>query len=160
MSTYFPSSKTIEPKWYLVDASDEILGRLAARVAGLLRGKAHPHFTPFMDTGEHVVVINAAKIRVTGQKLEQKQYHHFTGFPGGLKTATLRERMAKHPEEVLRDAIEGMLPKSRLGKHLGMKLKVYRDASHPHEAQQPEPVRLTKPRPGPPSGVRAAASKA
>jgi large subunit ribosomal protein L13 len=146
MSTYFPSSKTIQPKWYLVDASDEVLGRLAARVAGLLRGKASASFTPFLDTGEHVVVINAAKIRVTGNKLEAKQYHHFTGFPGGLKTSTLRQRLAKHPEDVVRDAIEGMLPKSRLGKHLGMKLKVYRDADHPHVAQAPEPVRLTKTR--------------
>src|SRR5690348_222770 len=151
MSTYFPSSKTIQPKWYLVDASDEVLGRLAARVAGLLRGKASASFTPFLDTGEHVVVINAAKIRVTGNKLEAKQYHHFTGFPGGLKTSTLRQRMAKHPEDVVRDAIEGMLPKTRLGKHLGMKLKVYRDAVHPHEAQAPELVRLTK------AGSRASA---
>ena len=146
MSTYFPSSKTITPKWYLVDATDEILGRLAARVASLLRGKDHPHFTPFMDTGEHVVIINAAKIKFTGQKFEQKEYHHFTGFPGGLKSSTLRERLAKHPEKVVRDAVEGMLPKSRLGKHLGMKLKVYRDADHPHTAQQPEAIKLTRAR--------------
>ena len=151
MSTYFPSSKTIEPKWYLVDADGEVLGRLASRVAQLLRGKAQPHFTPFMDTGEHVVIVNAAKIRFSGQKFEQKQYHRFTGFPGGLKSSTLRESLAKHPEKVVREAVQGMLPKTRLGKHLGMKLKVYRGADHPHVAQQPEPVRLTK--------VRAAASK-
>lgn len=151
MSTYFPSSKTVQPHWYLVDASDEVLGRLASRVAQLLRGKASAHFTPFMDTGEHVVVINAAKIRCTGQKIDQKQYHRFTGFPGGLRTTSLREKLAKHPDLVVRTAVEGMLPKTRLGKHLGMKLKVYAGAEHPHQAQQPEPVRLTK--------TRAAASQ-
>lgn len=151
MSTYFPSSKTIRPQWYLVDAQGEVLGRLAARIAQLLRGKSSPHFTPFMDTGEHVVVINADKIRVTGQKAEQKQYHHFTGYPGGLKSSSLRHSMEKHPEQVVRTAVEGMLPKNRLGKHLGMKLKVYRGADHPHVAQQPTPVTLTK--------ARAAASE-
>lgn len=144
MSTFIPSSKTVVPKWYLVDASDEVLGRLAARVANLLRGKSEPHFTPFMDTGEHVVVINAAKVKFSGQKLEAKQYHRFTGYPGGLKSATLRERLAKHPEEVVRDAVQGMLPKNRHGRHLGTKLKVYRGAEHPHTAQTPEPRKLTK----------------
>lgn len=146
MSTYFPSSKTVQPKWYLVDATDEVLGRLAARVANLLRGKTQPHFTPFLDTGEHVVVVNAAKIRFTGQKAEAKEYHRFTGFPGGLKSATLREKLAKQPEEVVREAVEGMLPKNTHGRHLGAKLKVYRDAEHPHTAQQPEAVKLTKTR--------------
>ncbi|HET9783418.1 MAG TPA: 50S ribosomal protein L13 [Terriglobales bacterium] len=146
MSTYFPSSKTVVPHWYLVDAENEILGRLASRVAQLLRGKAAPHFTPFMDTGEHVVVINASRIRVTGQKLEDKEYHHFTGTAGGLKTASMRDRMAKHPEEVVRDAVEGMLPKNKHGKHLGEKLKVYRGAEHPHAAQRPQTVKLTKAR--------------
>lgn len=146
MSTYFPSSKTVEPKWYLVDATDEVLGRLAARVANLLRGKTQPHFTPFMDTGEHVVVVNAAKVRFTGQKFDAKQYHHFTGFPGGLKSTSLREKLAKHPEEVVREAVQGMLPKNTHGRHLGYKLKVYRDAEHPHTAQQPQAVKLTKTR--------------
>ncbi|MGH9518359.1 MAG: 50S ribosomal protein L13 [Terriglobales bacterium] len=146
MSTYFPSSKTVEPKWYLVDATDEILGRLAARVAHLLRGKSRPHFTPFMDTGERVVVVNAAKVRFTGQKAEAKQYHYFTGFPGGIKSISLRDKMAKQPEEVVREAIQGMLPKNTHGRHLGANLKVYRDAEHPHTAQQPEAVKLTKTR--------------
>ncbi|TAN20509.1 MAG: 50S ribosomal protein L13 [Acidobacteria bacterium] len=146
MSTYFPSSKTVEPHWYVVDAEGEVLGRFASRVAQLLRGKNAPHYTPFMDTGEHVVIINAAKIRVTGNKVEDKEYHHFTGTAGGLKTATLRVRMAKHPEEVVRDAVEGMLPKTKFGKHLCSKLKVYRGAEHPHTAQQPEAVKLTKQR--------------
>lgn len=156
MSTYFPSGKTIEPKWYLVDATDEVLGRLASRVAQLLRGKNSPHFTPFLDTGEHVVIVNAEKIRYTGDKFEDKQYHHFTGYPGGLKTATLREQLAKHPEQVIRAAVEGMLPKNRLGKHLGMKLKVYCGGEHPHQAQLPEPVQLTKRRP---AAVAQTASK-
>ncbi len=146
MSTYFPSSKTIEPRWYLVDASDQVLGRLAARVAGLLRGKDNPRFTPFLSTGEHVVVINAAKVRCTGQKLDGKLYHRFTGTPGGLKTSSLRTRLARDPEGVVRDAVEGMLPKSRLGKHLGAQLKVYRGAEHPHAAQEPRPVSLVKAR--------------
>ncbi|MGH9392796.1 MAG: 50S ribosomal protein L13 [Terriglobales bacterium] len=146
MSTYFPSSKTVAPHWYLVDATDEVLGRLAARVAQLLRGKASPQFTPFFDTGEHVVVVNAAKIKLTGQKLEQKQYHHFTGTAGGLKTRSLRTRLEKQPEEVVRDAVHGMLPKTKLGKTLGAKLKVYAGAEHPHAAQMPQPIRLTKPR--------------
>lgn len=146
MSTYFPSSKTVQTKWYLVDATDEVLGRLAARVANLLRGKTQPHFTPFMDTGEHVVVVNAAKIRYSGQKAEAKAYHHFTGYPGGLKSTTLREKLAAQPEEVVREAIQGMLPKNTHGRHLGTKLKVYRDSEHPHAAQQPEAVKLTKTR--------------
>ncbi|MGH9488472.1 MAG: 50S ribosomal protein L13 [Terriglobales bacterium] len=146
MSTYFPSSKTVAPHWYLVDASDEVLGRLASRVAQLLRGKNAVHFTPFLDTGEHVVIVNAAKIKVTGKKREDKQYHHFTGTPGGLKTASLEARMARHPEKVVRDAIEGMLPKSRLGKQLASKLKVYSGAEHPHTAQQPVSIKLTKQR--------------
>lgn len=144
MSTYFPSSKTVVPHWYLVDAENEILGRLASRVAQLLRGKAAAHFTPFMDTGEHVVVINAAKIKLTGQKLAAKEFHHFSGYPGGLKTRTLRERMSKHPEAVVRDAIEGMLPNNRLGKHLARRLRVYRDAQHPHAAQMPQARRVGK----------------
>ncbi|MGH9466957.1 MAG: 50S ribosomal protein L13 [Terriglobales bacterium] len=146
MSTFFPSSNSVVPRWYLVDASGETLGRLAARVAQLLRGKAAPHYTPFHDTGEHVVVINAAKVHVTGQKLDKKEYHHFTGTPGGLKSATLRVRMAKHSDQVVRDAIEGMLPNTRRGKHLASYLKVYSGAEHPHSAQQPQPVTLTKKR--------------
>ena len=138
MSTYFPSGNTIETKWFVVDAEGEVLGRLAARVALLLRGKSHAHYTPFMDTGEHVLIINAAKIKLTGQKLEQKEYHHFTGFPGGLKTQSMKVRMAKHPEDVLRDAILGMLPKNRLGKQAARKLRIYADARHPHTAQTPE----------------------
>lgn len=144
MSTYFPRAKELDQKWYVVNADGQVLGRLAARVARLLRGKDNPRYTPFMDTGEHVVIINAAKVKITGQKLEAKEYHHFTGFPGGLKTQSLRNRMASRPEDVIRAAVEGMLPKTRLGKHLARKLRIYRDEKHPHAAQQPEARSLAK----------------
>jgi large subunit ribosomal protein L13 len=144
MGTFFPSHKNVAEKWYVVDADGQVLGRLAARVAALLRGKANPRFTPFIDTGEHVVVINAAKVRLTGQKLAEKQYHRFTGYPGGLKTRALKDRMASRPEEVLRDAVTGMLPRTKLGKQMARKLRIYRDDRHPHSAQKPEPVKLVK----------------
>lgn len=144
MSTYFPRAAELAAKWYVVDADGMVLGRLASRVARLLRGKENPAYTPFLSTGEHVVVINAAKIKLTGQKLAAKEFHHFSGYPGGLKTRTLRERMSKHPEAVVRDAIEGMLPNNRLGKHLARRLRVYRDAQHPHAAQMPQARRVGK----------------
>jgi large subunit ribosomal protein L13 len=144
MSTYFPSGGDIKEKWYVVDADGQVLGRLASRIAALLRGKNNPRFTPFMDGGEHVVVINAAKIRITGQKAQTKQYHHFTGYPGGLKTRAMKDLLANKPEEVLREAVEGMLPRTKLGKSLARKLRVYRDDRHPHAAQKPQPIKLVK----------------
>lgn len=144
MSTYFPSKNELETKWFVVDADGQVLGRLASRVARILRGKDHPHYTPYMDTGEHVIVINAAKVKVTGQKLATKEYHHFTGFPGGLKTQLMKDRMATRPEDVIRDAVEGMLPKNRLGKNLAKKLRVYAGAQHPHAAQVPETIQPVK----------------
>ncbi len=140
MRTYIPKAAELAPKWYLVDAQGRTLGRIAAQVASLLRGKQNPRFTPFLATGEHVIVINAAKLKVTGRKMEDKQYHHFTGYPGGLKTRQMQTRFAAQPDAVLRDAIVGMLPKTTLGKHLARNLRVYRDERHPHFAQQPEPV--------------------
>ncbi|MGH9535052.1 MAG: 50S ribosomal protein L13 [Terriglobales bacterium] len=147
MSTYFPRAAELGQSWHVVDAEGVVLGRLAARVARLLRGKDNPRYTPFLSTGEHVIVINAAKVKVTGQKLQNKEYHHFTGYPGGLKTRLLRDRMAAHPERVVQDAIEGMLPKNRHGKHLAEHLHVYASGQHPHAAQQPQPARLVKSRP-------------
>ncbi len=140
MRTYVPKATELAPKWYLVDAQGQVLGRVAARVASLLRGKQNPRFTPYMSTGEHVIVINAAKIKITGSKLGSKQYHHFTGYPGGLKTKNMQPRFALQPEAVLRDAIVGMLPKTTLGKHLARNLRVYGDDKHPHFGQQPEAV--------------------
>lgn len=136
--TYIPKPGAVEPKWWLVDAEGQVLGRLATEVAILLRGKNKPEFTPFLDTGDFVVVINAEKIKVTGRKLDDKLYYSHSGYPGGLKARTLRELLAKKPEEVIRHAVWGMIPKNRLGRKLIKKLKVYRGSTHPHEAQQPQ----------------------
>jgi large subunit ribosomal protein L13 len=144
MATYFPGEGEIARKWFVVDADGQTLGRLAARVARVLSGKNNPRYTPFLDTGDHVVVINAGKIRVTGTKPEQKVYRHYSGYPGGLKQEEFRKRFARKPEVVVEEAILGMLPKSKLGRHMGGKLKVYRGDKHPHQAQKPEMLALEK----------------
>ena len=138
MSTYFPKQGEIARKWFVVDATGETLGRLATRVARVLAGKDNPRYTPFLDTGDHVVVINAEKIRVTGAKAEAKVYHHYTGYPGGLRSEEFTKRFARRPELVVQEAIEGMLPKSKLGRAMAKKLKVYKGDRHPHQAQKPE----------------------
>jgi large subunit ribosomal protein L13 len=140
--TYSAKDSDFQGKWYVVDASDLILGRLATVVAARLRGKHNPLFTPHTDTGDFVIVINAEKIRLTGKKWTQKLYHHHTGYIGGLKTASAREIMEKRPEELIRRAVKGMLPKNRLGSQLYTKLKVYAGGAHPHEAQTPEPLNV------------------
>ena len=137
MSTYFPKAGEIVRKWYVVDADGQILGRLASRVARILMGKENPQYTPFLDTGDHVVVINAEKIRVTGMKAEQKVYQRYTGYPGGLRTEEFKKRFARKPELIIEDAVGRMLPKNKLGTHMATKLKVYRGDKHPHEAQKP-----------------------
>lgn len=144
MSTRFPSGPEIARKWYVVDASGQTLGRLASRVASILAGKESPIYTPFMDTGDHVIVINAGKIRVTGMKAEQKLYHRYTGFPGGLRTEEFRKRFDRKPELVVQEAILGMLPKNKLGRAMGKKLKVYKSDKHDHQAQQPQPLALVE----------------
>jgi large subunit ribosomal protein L13 len=144
MVTRFPSGQDIARKWFVVDASGQTLGRLASRVASILAGKESPQYTPFMDVGDHVIVINAAKIRVTGMKSEQKVYRHYTGFPGGLREEDFRKRFARKPQQVVQDAILGMLPKNKLGRAMGKKLKVYKDDKHIHQAQKPEPLALAK----------------
>jgi len=141
--TYIPKAEEVTRKWWLIDAEGQVLGRLATTIARLLRGKDKPEFTPFMDTGDFVVVINAEKIKVTGRKLDDKIYYRHSGYPGGLKARTLREMLAKKPEEVIRHAVWGMIPKNRLGRKLIKKLKVYRGPNHPHEAQQPQPYVLS-----------------
>ena len=138
MKTFAPKKDEIERKWLLINADGKILGRLATEISVLLRGKAKPRFAPFMDTGDFVVVINAEKIQVTGRKLEQKKYYSHTGYPGGIKEKTLNELMDTNPEEVLRKAVWGMIPKNKLGRKNHKKLKVYRGPNHPHEAQNPE----------------------
>jgi large subunit ribosomal protein L13 len=142
MTTYFPKAGDIERKWHVVDASGQTLGRLSSRVAAILAGKENPRYTPFLDTGDHVIVINAAKIRLTGMKAEQKKYHRYTGFPGGIRSEEFRKRFARKPEAVVEDAITGMLPKTKLGRAMAKKLKVYRDDQHPHQAQKPESLKL------------------
>lgn len=139
MRTHFANSATITRQWHIIDADGKILGRLAARVAILLRGKHKPTFTPHVDTGDHVVIINAEKIRLTGNKLKEKIYYHHTGYPGGIKSVTAVHLLAKRPTALLTKAIRGMLPKTPLGKQMARKLRVYAGTLHPHEAQQPQP---------------------
>ena len=142
MRTYFAKQTDVIRKWYLVDANGKTLGRLASRVAILLRGKHKPTFTPHVDTGDHVVIINADKIRLTGDKFKTKTYIHHTGYPGGLKSVTAEHLHAKNPTGLVTRAIKGMLPKNPLGKQMARKLKVYTGTAHPHEAQRPEPLAL------------------
>ena len=143
MSTYFPKEGEIARKWYVVDASGKTLGRLASKVARILMGKENPRYTTFLDTGDHVIVINAEKIRTTGMKSEQKRYHHYTGYPGGMRTEDFRKRFARKPELVIEDAVARMLPKTKLGKQMASKLKIYKGEKHPHEAQKPEALALS-----------------
>jgi large subunit ribosomal protein L13 len=138
MSTYFPKQGEIARKWYVIDASGQTLGRLASQVARILTGKESVKYTPFLDTGDHVIVINAEKIRTTGLKAEQKKYHRYTGYPGGLRTEDYKKRLARKPEAIIEDAVSRMLPKSKLGRTMFSKLKVYRGEKHPHAAQKPE----------------------
>jgi large subunit ribosomal protein L13 len=144
MSTYFPGAGEISRRWFVVDAEGQTLGRLAARVARVLTGKENPRYTPFLDTGDHVVIINAGKVRVTGMKAEKKMYHRVTGYPGGLRSEEFRKRFARKPESVVEDAIVGMLPHTKLGRAMASKLKVYRGDQHPHQAQKPEKLELAK----------------
>ena len=137
MKTYSAKPREIEQSWYLVDAEGETLGRLATEIADVLRGKRKPAYTPHVDTGDFVVVVNAEKIHVTGNKLEQKIYYRHSGYPGGLRQRTLAEQLERRPEEVIRKAVKGMLPKNRLAAAQLKKLKVYAGPEHPHEAQNP-----------------------
>ena len=138
MKSYMASPATIERKWYVVDAADQTLGRLASQVASVLRGKNKPTYTPSMDTGDYVIVVNADKVKVTGKKLDQKVYYHHSDYVGGMKETTLREMMAKKPEQVIELAVKGMLPKGPLGRTMIKKLHVYAGAEHAHQAQKPE----------------------
>ncbi|MBW1989765.1 MAG: 50S ribosomal protein L13 [Deltaproteobacteria bacterium] len=135
--TYSPRPADNQQTWYVVDAEGMVLGRLASAVAARLRGKMNPLYSPHVDTGDWVVVVNADKVRLTGKKLDQKNYYRHSGYMGGLKTVTARELLAKKPEDLVRKAVRGMLPKNRLGRKLNKKLKVYAGPGHPHEAQTP-----------------------
>ena len=144
MTTYFPSGKGLAEnrKWFVVDAKDKTVGRLATEVARILSGKNNPQWTPFMDMGDYVIVINARHAIFTGSKNDQKMYRHHTLYPGGLREISVKDQFAKHPERVIELAVRGMLPKNKLGKAMGKKLKVYADANHRHSAQKPEPLAL------------------
>ena len=137
MSTQFPSAKEIARAWHVIDARDAVLGRLATKAATLLMGKHKPTYTPFLDTGDHVIVLNAAKVRLTGAKEDQKLYRRHSGYPGGLKETTARKLRQTRPERMVELAIQGMLPKTKLGKQMYRKLKVYAGDKHPHQAQKP-----------------------
>ena len=142
MKSFMASPSTIERKWYVVDATGHTLGRLASEIASILRGKNKPTYTPHIDTGDYVIVINAEKVKVTGKKLDQKIYYHHSEYIGGMKETTLREKMAKKPEDVIYLAVKGMLPKGSLGREMITKLHVYAGADHKHQAQKPEVLEI------------------
>lgn len=142
MSTFVPSGKNIVRKWYVVDASGQTLGRLATKAADVLSGKLNPQYTPFLDMGDHVIVINAKKIRLTGIKDQKKVYRRYTGYPGGLREESFMRLIERKPEKVLEEAIKGMLPKTKLGRAMATKLKVYSGDKHPHTAQQPVELKI------------------
>lgn len=137
VKTVVPKPDGVEKKWYVVDGQDVVLGRLASQVATILRGKHKPEFSPHLDFGDHVIVVNAEKIKITGNKASNKEYTSYTGYPGGIKRSVLGKRFQEKPERIIHQAVKGMLPKNRLGRKLIKKLRVYRGADHPHEAQKP-----------------------
>ena len=138
--TYTPKASEIEHQWHIVDATDKVLGRLASQIAHVLRGKHRPNYAPHMDMGDHIVVVNIDKVRVTGAKAENKVYHRHTGYPGGLRTTSYVRMMEDHPDRILKKAVWGMLPSNSLGRQLLGKLRVYAGPDHRHEAQQPQPL--------------------
>ncbi len=140
--TYTAKPDEIQREWYVVDATDKTLGRLASEIARILRGKHKPIYTPHVDCGDFVIVVNADKVRVTGRKLDQKMYYRHSGYPGGLTSISLRDQLDRHPERVIQAAVRGMLPKNRLGRRMIKKMKVYASPDHPHHAQQPKPLEL------------------
>jgi large subunit ribosomal protein L13 len=142
MTTYIPKADQVDRRWLVIDAKDQVLGKLAAATAALLTGKRKATYTPFLDTGDHVIVVNAAQVKLTGSKETGKLYRHHTGFHGGLKTAAARDVRSKHPTRLIEGAVRGMLPKTKLGRAMFGKLKVYAGGTHPHQAQKPQPVAI------------------
>jgi len=142
MSTFVPSGKDIDRKWFVIDASGQTLGRLATKAASVLSGKLNPEYVPYIDTGDHVIVINAEKVRLTGLKADKKVYRRYTGFLGGLREESYVRLLNRKPEMILEQAIKGMLPKTKMGRQMATKLKVYRGDSHPHQAQQPVELKI------------------
>lgn len=142
MSTFMAKQGQVPQRWHLIDATDQVVGRLAVQIANILRGKHRPEYTPHQDTGEFVIVINAEKVRFTGKKWQTQTYHHYTRYPGGLKSVTARELLQKRPEQILIEAVRRMVPRNPLGRQQMTKLKVYAGPSHPHQAQQPQELKL------------------
>jgi large subunit ribosomal protein L13 len=142
MKTYVPKASEVKSSWYVIDAEGQVLGRLATRVAVLLMGKHKPDYTPFLKTGDHVIVVNAEKVRLTGRKEDQKMYYSHSGYPGGIKAISARHLRKKFPERIVEKAVAGMLPKNKVGNQLTTRLKVYKGPGHPHAAQQPQPMSL------------------
>ncbi|MCH2485751.1 MAG: 50S ribosomal protein L13 [Gammaproteobacteria bacterium] len=142
MGTFTAKPETVVQDWYLVDATDKVLGRLATQIATRLRGKHKPEYTPHVDTGDHIVIVNAAKIRVTGDKINQKKYYRHTGYPGGIKETVLSDELENNPERVIERAVKGMLPKNSLGRTMFRKLRVYAGPDHSHQAQQPKALEI------------------
>lgn len=142
MKTYVAKKEELQRKWYIVDAKDQILGRMASRIAHILRGKHKPIYTPYVDTGDNVIVINAGKVNLTGKKKEQKNYYHHTGYPGHLKTVSYGKLLAQYPERVIKLAVKRMLPRGVLAREMLKKLKIYEGNVHPHQAQQPEMLEM------------------
>jgi large subunit ribosomal protein L13 len=142
MKSFIPRERDIQKHWHVIDAEGQILGRLASKAARILTGKDKPIYTPFLDTGDHVIIINAEKVKLTGKKLDEKMYRHHTGYPGGLKETTAGVLLSKEPGKLVREAVIGMLPKTKLGRAMRKKLKVYAGPQHPHQAQQPTPLSL------------------
>ena len=140
MKSFIPCKEDMQKKWHVIDAEGQVLGRLAARAARLLTGKDKPVYTPFLDTGDHVIIINAEKVKLTGKKLTDKKYRHHTGYPGGLKEISAAALLAKNPDRLVREAVIGMLPKTKLGRSMRKKLKVYKGPEHPHQAQNPKTI--------------------
>ncbi len=142
IKTYTPKPEDIQREWFVIDAKDQTLGRLATQIAHILRGKHKPIFSPHMDVGDFVIVINCEKIRVTGNKLDDKRYYRHSGYPGGIRSVTLRQQLDRFPDRVIRTAVRGMLPKNKLGRQMIKKLKVYAGENHPHQAQKPKVFEL------------------
>jgi large subunit ribosomal protein L13 len=144
MSTFIPTAQNFERKWFVIDASGKTLGRLATQAASVLAGKNNPMYTPYIDTGDHIIVVNAEKIQLTGLKAQQKLYRRYTGFPGGLREESFTKLLARRPEKIIEEAVKGMLPKTKLGRQMATKLKVYRGNEHPHQAQSPVALAASK----------------
>jgi len=144
VKTYIVKAGEVKREWYVVDAAGQNLGRLATQIANVLRGKNKPIYTPWLDTGDFVIVVNAGKVAVTGNKLEDKRYYRYSGYPGGLTSTSLAKMLKEHPERVIEEAVRGMMPKNKLGKAMIKKLKVYAAPTHPHAAQQPKPLPTSK----------------